>query len=94
MIFPQTSHFDDLQKQKGKRLPCGVFPFGWLFVFIRKQEGFEPVRAWENTWIDKTEGLCQPLCIVETYANVLLSPNRHRSQNALHPCRGFYLSLH
>ena len=26
MIFPQTSHFDDLQKQKGKRLPCGVFP--------------------------------------------------------------------
>ena len=29
MIFPQTSHFDDLQKQKGKRLPCGVFPFGW-----------------------------------------------------------------
>ena len=26
MIFPQTSHFDDLQEQKGKRLPCGVFP--------------------------------------------------------------------
>ena len=66
----------------------------WMSVcFIRKQEGFEPVRAWENTWVDKTEGLCQPLWIVETYANVLVSPNRHRSQNALHPCREFYLSL-
>ena len=34
MIFPQTSHFDDLQKQKGKRLPCGVFPLGLSFLLI------------------------------------------------------------
>ena len=34
MIFPQTSHFDDLQKQKGKRLHCGVFPFGAFFLFV------------------------------------------------------------
>ena len=35
MIFPQTSHFDDLQKHKGKRLPCGVFPFVEVFVLFR-----------------------------------------------------------
>ena len=34
MIFPQTSHFDDLQKQKGKRLPCGVFPLRRLFHLL------------------------------------------------------------
>ena len=38
MIFPQTSHFDDLQKQKGKRLPCGVFPLDILFV-LKARDG-------------------------------------------------------
>ena len=43
MIFPQTSHFDDLQKQKGKRLPCGVFPFGWS-CFLERATRKAPKR--------------------------------------------------
>ena len=42
MTFPQTSHFDDLQKQKGKLLPCGVFPLSRLFIccfFVKSLEG-------------------------------------------------------
>ena len=38
MIFPQTSHFDDLQKQKGKRLPCGVFPLRRSCSFLLKSK--------------------------------------------------------
>ena len=55
-VEPESRGFEKVIDHKTKR-----HPFGCLFVLVRKQEGFEPVRAWENTWIDKTEGLCQPL---------------------------------
>lgn len=54
MIFPQTSHFDDLQKQKGKRLPCVVFPFGgalflhFQWTFPRKSGTITLSRAARN----------------------------------------------
>ncbi len=51
LLFPKKlTLFGDLDKKRRMSV-----------CFIRKQEGFEPVRAWENTWVDKTEGLCQPL---------------------------------
>ena len=53
MIFPQTSHFDDLQKQKGKRLPCGVFPFErflfYYFIILRSQTS-DPMPAGESVF--------------------------------------------